>query len=132
MRAIHIRSPAKPSSKYTLPDCLTFKDDIGMFVRHSVQNRKSFARLWKIVVRDTEFDRLLIQGNWFFLPTTGVSSLFNGYFIDIVVNNLLNAPPLEEVYTIVWLDAMFYRVKDEGGHVVTRCLYNVLGIRVDG
>lgn len=40
--------------------------------------------------------------------------------------------PLEEVYPIVWLDAMFYKVKDEEGYVVKRCLYNVLGIRPDG
>ena len=39
---------------------------------------------------------------------------------------------LEAVYTIAWLDAMYYKVKDEEGHVVTRCLYNVLGIRTDG
>lgn len=40
--------------------------------------------------------------------------------------------PLEPVYTVVWLDAMFYKAKDEQGHVVTRCLYNILGIRLDG
>jgi putative transposase len=40
--------------------------------------------------------------------------------------------PLEAVYAMVWLDAMFYKVKDEQGHVVTRCVYNVLGIRTDG
>jgi putative transposase len=39
---------------------------------------------------------------------------------------------LEPVYTIVWLDAMFYKVKDESGHIVTRCLYNVLGIDMEG
>jgi transposase-like protein len=39
---------------------------------------------------------------------------------------------LEELYTIVWLDAMYYKVKDEGGHVTTRCLYNVLGINLEG
>ncbi len=39
---------------------------------------------------------------------------------------------LEEVYTIVWLDAMYYKVKDEDGRIVTRCLYNVLGVRMDG
>ena len=39
---------------------------------------------------------------------------------------------LESVYTIVWLDAMFYKVKDESGHIVTRCLYNVLGIDMEG
>lgn len=38
---------------------------------------------------------------------------------------------LEHLYTIVWLDAMFYKVRIEG-RVVTRCVYNILGIRPDG
>lgn len=45
---------------------------------------------------------------------------------------LWQAHELEKVYTIVWLDAMYYKVKDESGHVVTRCLYNVLGINLEG
>jgi putative transposase len=45
---------------------------------------------------------------------------------------LWQAHVLENVYTIVWLDAMYYKVKDESGHVVTRCLYNVLGINLEG
>lgn len=45
---------------------------------------------------------------------------------------LWQAHTLEDVYTIVWLDAMYYKVKDQGGHVVTRCLYNVLGINLEG
>jgi putative transposase len=45
---------------------------------------------------------------------------------------LWQAHELEDVYTIVWLDAMYYKVKDESGHVVTRCLYNVLGINLEG
>jgi putative transposase len=39
--------------------------------------------------------------------------------------------PLEELYCIVWLDAMFYKVKDEG-RMQTRCVYNILGINKDG
>jgi len=39
---------------------------------------------------------------------------------------------LDPIYTIVWLDAMYYKVKDESGHIVTRCLYNVLGIDLEG
>lgn len=35
--------------------------------------------------------------------------------------------PLESLYTIVWLDAMYYKVKD-GGRTSTRAVYNVLGI----
>lgn len=38
---------------------------------------------------------------------------------------------LEEVYTIVWLDAMYYKVREEG-RVITRCVYNILGVRPDG
>lgn len=45
---------------------------------------------------------------------------------------LWQAHALEDVYTIVWLDAMYYKVKDPGGHIVTRCLYNVLGINLEG
>ena len=41
--------------------------------------------------------------------------------------------PLEAVYPIVWLDAMYYKVRDEeSGKVVTRCVYNLLGILPDG
>lgn len=39
---------------------------------------------------------------------------------------------LEAVYTIAWLDAMFYKVKGEDGRVTKRCVYNILGIRPDG
>ena len=39
--------------------------------------------------------------------------------------------PLESVYTIVFLDAMHYKVKD-GGRVVSRAVYNVLAINKDG
>lgn len=43
------------------------------------------------------------------------------------------ARPLEEVYPIVWLDAMYYKVRSEdSGKVVTRCLYNILGVKPDG
>ena len=45
---------------------------------------------------------------------------------------LWQAHALENIYTIVWLDAMYFKVKDESGHVVTRCLYNVLGINLEG
>lgn len=41
------------------------------------------------------------------------------------------ARPLESLYCIVWLDAMFYKVKEEG-KVVSRCVYNILGINAEG
>jgi putative transposase len=39
--------------------------------------------------------------------------------------------PLEALYCIVWLDAMFYKVKEEG-RTQTRCVYNILGINPEG
>jgi len=39
--------------------------------------------------------------------------------------------PLESLYCIVWLDAMYYKVKEEG-RTQTRCVYNILGITKDG
>ena len=39
--------------------------------------------------------------------------------------------PLESLYTIVWLDAMHYKVRDEG-RVVSRAVYNVLAINREG
>lgn len=39
--------------------------------------------------------------------------------------------PLEETYCIVWLDAMHYKVKDQG-KVKSRAVYNVLGVNTEG
>lgn len=40
--------------------------------------------------------------------------------------------PLESVYAIVWMDAIHYKVFDEGGRAVSRAIYNVIGIDKDG
>jgi putative transposase len=39
--------------------------------------------------------------------------------------------PLESLYCIVWLDAMHYKVKEEG-QTQTRCVYNILGVNKEG
>jgi len=39
--------------------------------------------------------------------------------------------PLESVYCIVWLDAMHYKVKNDG-KVIHKALYNILGVNKDG
>jgi len=41
------------------------------------------------------------------------------------------ARPLESVYSIVWLDAMHYKVKDQG-RIVARAVYHILGINLEG
>ena len=39
--------------------------------------------------------------------------------------------PLEPVYPIVWLDAVHYKVKDEGRYI-SKAIYTLLGLTVDG
>ena len=39
--------------------------------------------------------------------------------------------PLEPLYCIVWLDAMYYKSREDG-RSVTRCIYNILGINREG
>ncbi len=39
--------------------------------------------------------------------------------------------PLESLYTIVWMDAMHYKVKSEG-RVVSRAVYNILAVNKSG
>ena len=39
--------------------------------------------------------------------------------------------PLEEMYPIVWMDAMFYKVREDS-HYVTRAVYNILAINRNG
>lgn len=40
--------------------------------------------------------------------------------------------PLDKVYPIVWMDAIHYKVFDEGGRAVSRAIYNVLGLDKEG
>lgn len=39
---------------------------------------------------------------------------------------------LDDVYAIVWMDAIHYKVKDEKGQAVSRAIYNVLGVNKEG
>lgn len=48
------------------------------------------------------------------------------------VINEWRSRPLQNVYPIVFLDAMFFKVKGEDGHYASRCLYNLLGIDQQG
>ncbi|MDL2310283.1 IS256 family transposase, partial [Parabacteroides sp. OttesenSCG-928-B22] len=40
--------------------------------------------------------------------------------------------PLDNIYPIVWMDAIHYKVFDEGGRAVSRAIYNVLGLDREG
>lgn len=39
--------------------------------------------------------------------------------------------PLDEIYPFVWLDAIHYKIKD-GGKYITKAVYTVLGVGIDG
>lgn len=39
--------------------------------------------------------------------------------------------PLESVYPLIWLDAMHYKVRDEG-QVKSKAIYSILGVTLDG
>lgn len=39
--------------------------------------------------------------------------------------------PVESIYTIVWLDAMHFKVRD-GGVIKSRAVYNILGVTLEG
>lgn len=39
--------------------------------------------------------------------------------------------PLDKVYPIVWLDAIHYKVKDDGKYT-SKAVYTILGVRIDG
>ena len=40
--------------------------------------------------------------------------------------------PMESVYAIVFLDALFFKGRGEGGKVVNKVLYNIMGINQEG
>jgi transposase-like protein len=64
---------------------------------------------------------------------TGVSAGFISEVTDQIIPALKDwqSRPLEAVYPIIWLDAMYYRIRKDG-KVQTRCLYNVLAINLEG
>lgn len=39
--------------------------------------------------------------------------------------------PLDEVYAVVFLDAMFFKVREDGA-VKTKAMYNIMGINSEG
>jgi transposase-like protein len=52
---------------------------------------------------------------------------------DKIINKVKEwqARPLESIYPFVWLDAIHYKVKD-GGKYVSKAVYTILGVRLDG
>jgi len=62
------------------------------------------------------------------ISTATISSI-----TDKIINKVKEwqARPLESLYPFVWLDAIHYKVKD-GGKYVSKAVYTILGVRLDG
>ncbi len=58
-----------------------------------------------------------------------ISSITDRVLLEIKARR---SRPLEGVYPIVWMNAIHYKVIDDSGRVVSRAIYNVLGIDKDG
>jgi len=65
----------------------------------------------------------------------GVS--FSTASISAVTNKIISllkewqTRPLEAIYPFVWLDAIHYKIK-EGGKYISKAIYTILGVRLDG
>jgi putative transposase len=62
----------------------------------------------------------------------GLSPSLNSRLTDRIVprHEEWQSRPLREVYTIVWLDCVSYRVREEG-RVINRAVYVVIGLGTD-
>ncbi len=61
--------------------------------------------------------------------STGTINIITDKIIDKVRE--WQSRPLESVYPIIWLDAIFYKIREEG-KVVNKTIYTVLGINIEG
>lgn len=64
---------------------------------------------------------------------TDISHNVLSQIIDRIIPDIKSwqSRPLEALYCIVWLDAMHFKVKEEG-KIVHKALYNIIGINQDG
>ena len=67
------------------------------------------------------------------LYDTDISAATLSQITDKIIPKVIEwqSRPWERLYCIVWLDAMYYKVKIDN-KITTRCVYNILGISVEG
>ncbi|OYU43895.1 MAG: IS256 family transposase [Burkholderiales bacterium PBB4] len=115
----------------------TPRDRIGTFEPEIVKKRET-------ILADTLEEKIIglyglgmslrdIAGHIKEMYDTDVSATTLSSITDRIIPRIKEwqSRPLDQLYCIVWLDAMFYKVKEDG-RVVTRCLYNILGVNVEG
>ena len=127
----------------------TVKSSVGTFEISTPQDRhSSFApeiiKKRQTILADSLSDKIIglygigmsysdIQSHIKEMYDTDISSSVLTDITDRIIPDLKawQSRPLDEVYCIVWLDAMHYKVREEG-KVVSKAIYTVLGVNVEG
>lgn len=127
----------------------TMRSDYGSFELETPRDRNATFEPELVKKRQTtlgkSFDDKIIALYGLGMSYTDIAShMEEMYGVEIspatlsaVTDNILpvirewQARPLDEVYPFVWMDAIHYKVRDEG-KIVSRAVYTVLGLNVQG
>lgn len=127
----------------------TVKSSLGTFEVSTPQDRHSnfepeIIKKRQTILADSLSDKIIglygigmsysdIQSHIKEMYDTDISSSVLTDITDRIIPDLKawQSRPLDEVYCIVWLDAMHYKVREEG-KVVSKAIYTVLGVNVEG
>lgn len=70
-----------------------------------------------------------------------ISEMYGLHVSDGLINSITDkviptirewqSQPLERLYCIIWMDAMHFKVRQDG-HVITKAIYTVLGVNIQG
>jgi transposase-like protein len=99
--------------------------------RQTILNEELDNKILALYSLGTSYD--LIANHLFEIYGVEVSAATISAVTDKLVPmlNELRARPLESVYAVLFLDAMFFKVKQDN-KVVTKVLYNIMGISQSG
>lgn len=146
----HLESePAEAKNRRNGKSSKTVRSDYGSFELETPRDRNSTFEPELVKKRQTtlgkSFDDKIIALYGLGMSYTDIAShMEEMYGVEIspatlsaVTDNIMpvvrewQARPLEEVYPFVWMDAIHYKVRDEG-KIVARAVYTVLGLNVHG
>ena len=127
----------------------TVKSSVGTFTIQTPQDRKSsfepqLIRKRQTILADSLEGKILAllgKGNSYRDIQQHIKEIYNSDVSLDVINEVTDRliplvkawqnRPLDPVYPIVWLDAMYHKVRDQGV-VQTKALYNILAINSEG
>lgn len=127
----------------------TIKSSVGSFEIETPRDRESsfepeIVKKREIILADNLEDKIIglyglgtslrdISGHIKEMYDTEISATTLSSITDRIIPQIKEwqQRPLDEVYCIVWMDAMHYKVRDNG-KVENRAVYNILGITTEG